>query len=209
MKSRYSEIMDRIEVTDDMRSRILSNIQAADIPPETQRKVISFPIGSYLSVAACLVILLVGAFTLSRIWTPEPPIVQDMFAIVEVPALQELSEAVGFEVHDIIGLPFEVKETLYTAYGHDLAQIEYRGDTQSAIYRKSVGSEDNSGDYTDYPEAEEISAGGCNLTLKGENGLYVLAIWQNGDYAYSLSLSEGITSEALTELLLQTNSING
>lgn len=209
MKSRYSEIMDRIEVTDEMRGRILSNIQAADIPPEKQRKVISYPVRAYLSAAACLVILLVGAFTLRRVWIPEPPIAQDVFTVVEVPTLQELSEAVGFEVHEITGLPFEVKETLYTAYGHDLAQIEYRGDTQSAIYRKSVGSEDNSGDYTDYPEAQEISAGGCNLTLKGENGLYVLAIWQSGDYAYSLSLSEGITGEAWTELLLQTNCING
>ena len=37
-----------------------------------------------------------------------------------------------------------------------------------------------------------------SITVKGENGIYRLAIWQRGGYSYSLSLEKG--AEAATFL---------
>ena len=42
MKKRYNEIMDRIEVTDEMRARVLNNLQDADLMKHTQPKVVGF-----------------------------------------------------------------------------------------------------------------------------------------------------------------------
>ena len=36
-----------------------------------------------------------------------------------------------------------------------------------------------------------FTAAGCTVTLKGETGSYTLAIWTDGNYSYSLSLSSG------------------
>ncbi len=55
----------------------------------------------------------------------------------------------------------------------------------------SVGTEDHSGDWNEYPAQQTITAAGCTVTLKGETGSYTLAIWTDGNYSYSLSLSSG------------------
>ena len=52
----------------------------------------------------------------------------------------------------------------------------------------SVGAEDHSGDWN---AQQTITAAGCTVTLKGETGSYTLAIWTDGNYSYSLSLSSG------------------
>ena len=60
-----------------------------------------------------------------------------------------------------------------------------------ACLRQSVGAEDHSGDWNEYPAQQTITAAGCTVTLKGETGSYTLAIWTDGNYSYSLSLSSG------------------
>lgn len=40
---------------------------------------------------------------------------------------------------------------------------------------------------------DEILVESINVTLKGNEETYTLATWTDGEYAYSLSLSEGIS----------------
>lgn len=107
---------------------------------------------SIFSVAACFAILLVGALTLPNMLNQVPSgneVLTPGADIAEVSTPEELSDAVGFEVSDITCLPFEVQERTYTAYWEELAEIEYRGEGQTAVFRKSLGQDDNSGDYTE------------------------------------------------------------
>lgn len=203
MKRQYDEIMEKIEVTDEMRARILSHLQAVDIQQKPHSKIVVFPaVKRYLSVAACLAILLTGTFALSRLWNREPPNeVAAVPNIVEAKSIEELSKLVGFDVTDIAELPFETEKVTYTAYW-SLAEIEYQGDGQSATFHKSVGDTDNSGDYTVYDKADEIQIGGITVTLKGNGGTYTLAIWSDGEYAYSLNMTVGLTAEKWSELIL-------
>lgn len=39
----------------------------------------------------------------------------------------------------------------------------------------------------------ELEANGTTVTLKGDAGQYTLAIWKDGSYSYSLSLSDGLS----------------
>ena len=55
----------------------------------------------------------------------------------------------------------------------------------------SVGTEDHSGDWNEYPAQESLTVNGCAVTLKGERDSYTLGIWSDGTYSYSLSLSAG------------------
>lgn len=199
MKKRYDEIMDKIEVTDEMRTRILNNLQEVDLAKHSQPKVVQFSsVKKYLSVAACFAILLLGVLTLPGLLDcgPQQPaeVLNPGVDIVDVATLEELSEMVDFEVKEVTGLPFTPEQESYTAFGKDMAQITYEGEGKTCTFRKSVGSEDNSGDYNAYYAVEEISAGEVTATLKGNDDSFTLAIWSDGAFSYSLRLSDGLTA---------------
>lgn len=120
------------------------------------------------------------------------PLVIENNDIVEVSSVEELSKTVGFEVSEPGNLPFKPKSVVYTAYWAEMAEIIYINDEQTASFRKGIGSDDVSGDYNSYELTSEISVNDINATLKGNGETYTLAIWTDGEFAYSLSLSEGI-----------------
>lgn len=198
----YDEIMDKIEVTPEMRQRVLRRVAAEDIAP-AKPKVLRFPkLNQYLSAAACLVLIIAGAAALPRLIHPQPPgYVQVVPQIEEVASLDELSALTGFDVDEGFVLPFEPQETTYCSFWKELAQIQYSGQGQSATYRQSAGAADNSGDYTAYGDVAEITAGGLSVTLKGDGGVYVLAVWTDGAFSYSLRLSQGVPAAQWLDIL--------
>ena len=189
----YDELMDKIEVTPEMRQRVLRRVTSEDIAP-AKPKVVSFPkLKKYLSAAACLALVIAGAAALPRLTQPQPPgNVQVVPQIEEAASLDELSTLTGFDVGVGFVLPFEPEETTYCSYWNELAQIQYSGQGQTATYRQSAGTADNSGDCTAYGDVDGITAGGLSVTLKGDGGLYVLAVWTDGTFSYSLRLSQGV-----------------
>lgn len=205
MKKRYDEVMDRIEITDEMRGRILGNIQSMDIAVMPERKVIPLTnIKKYVSVAACLGVLLAGALVaghMTGIFRPDDPNVAVVNGIAEVDTLEQLAAAVGFDVEELNALPFEAESTAYTSYWNELAEITYTGGGQTAAFRKSKGTENNSGDYNTYPAVKEIKAGPLTATLKGGGETYVLAAWSADGYAYSIRLSKGISESEWRDLI--------
>jgi len=205
LRKKYEEIMDRIEVTPEMRQRVLANVQQA---ARSQRpKVIPLRWWKqYAALAACLAIVLIGTFVYPALRrTPgieEPSDVQSVSPIEECANVEELAEKVGFSVSQPSGFPFEVKRVQFTSYFGELAQVEYSGaDGESAVYRMSVGTEDNSGRYDSYDTVTDTEVSGLSVTLKGADGLYVLAIWTDGKYSYSLWLSQGVTEAAFAALI--------
>lgn len=71
MSKSYDEIMEEIQVTDEMRDRILQNIAKTDIQKESsgKRKTRFYQWQKYSLTAACLALLLVGAAALPRLWS--------------------------------------------------------------------------------------------------------------------------------------------
>lgn len=204
----YKEIMSRVQVTDAMRSRILSRL--AHTPSGSPRR--RAPIlRRSLAAAACLAVILAGFSLLPRITSPQPletpssslaalPTLQD------VPSVEALSTLVGFPVSDLTGLPFPVETRTYTAYGEALAQIRCEGGSQWALFRKSAGTEDNSGDYTAYAVQHTYHLDGYTVTLKGDvEDRYVLALWTNGSYSYSLRLSSALEQDDWDQLITQNS----
>ena len=177
---KYDELMDKIEVTDAMRARILRNVSAA-APKKT-------PVRRYALLAACLAVVLLGAVCVPK--------------LVEVASAAALADAVGFPAAEAAELPFDVEETTYTSYWGELAEICYAGGGQIADLRTSAGTEDNSGDYTDYPAVTELTVGTVTAELRGEAAeRYTLAVGTDGQYAYSLRLSDGQSTEVWQRLL--------
>ena len=188
--TKYDEVMEKLEVTPEMRARILQNVETQMAEPRKKPN----RLRRFAALAACLAILLVGAMALPKfISSPVPEESETMIAngMVEVTSKEELSEAVGFPVKSAQSLPFFPQSIYYTSYWGEMAQIDYANGGSTACFRQSLGEEDNSGDWDEYPAKESFTVNGCAVTLKGEADSYTLAIWSDGTYSYSLSLSAG------------------
>lgn len=208
MKKRYDEIMEKIEVTEEMRSRILQNIQQADITPHA--KIVRFPSArKYLSLAACLAILFVGVLTVPSRLNPEQGNESEPLApgsdIVTVSSAKELSDSVGFEIKDIPTLPFSVENVTYTVYWQELAQISYSGEGQTLTFRKSADEGDNSGNYIVYENIVEKTIDGNTLLLKGDGDTYSLVLWESDGYSYSLYFENGVQESDCIDVYIQVD----
>lgn len=205
-KNPYRELMEQVNLTPEARERILTNVQQADLSPQPE-KVVPFPRRRqtwrrWASLAACLVVVVAALFAvpLLREQPDTAPPVQVLPPFRQVDSLDALSEAVGFPVTEPAALPFDLVNTTYTAYDEGLAEITYTGpDGQTATYRQSCGTEDNSGDYNLYPDTQALPE--QNATLKGQDGLYTLALWTDDTYTYSLHLSSALSADAWQALL--------
>lgn len=205
MRRAYDEIMERVTVTEQMRQRILAGVKAADLGHAGSAARVPHLLRRYGAAAACAALLLVGAAVLPQYLdmqqSQRPGQVETVPRFTEVSSLAELEDTVGFTMEELTELPFPVTDTVYTAFGREMAEIRYCGETETAVLRKAVGIDDPSGDYTQYAEERILDVNGTCVTLKGENGQYVLALWQEGDYAWSVRLSAG-KEQALWEQLL-------
>ena len=198
--TKYDEVMEKLEVTPEMRARILRNVEAQMVEPRKKPN----RLRRFAALAACLAILLVGAAALPKLIsspTPEESETTIANGMVEVASKEELSEAVGFPVKSAQSLPFFPQSIYYTSYWGEMAQIDYANGGSMACFRQSLGEEDNSGDWSEYPAQKSLTVNGCAVTLKGEADSYTLAIWQDGTYSYSLSLSAGQPASVWAELI--------
>lgn len=205
LRKSYNEIMKKIEVTDAMRSRILQNIQTAS--PEKKPETIPFPgWKTLLAAAACFAVLLAGVSVFQGLNQPEagPPVdvVANPFTgSVEFASAEELSEAVGFPVQDLVELPLKASVKTYCALFGTMAQIEYTDGENTVIYRKSMENGDNSGDYNTYDQVETVLVGTVTVTLKGSGGKYALALWQEGEFSHSISAAPGLSRQEMLRMI--------
>jgi len=195
--------MEHIEVTDEMRDRILQNLTAEAEKPA--KKVVTFPLKRLLSVAACIAVLLVCSTMLkplSHTDSENPDELSSAVAdFVDCASAEELSEQAGFQVTDITELPFEAENISYTWCWGEFAQIEYTGSDDTVLYRKAAGNDDISGDYNEYEQVETEQIGDVTVTVKGNNGKYYLATWQADGYTYSVSDEQGIELDKFVQMI--------
>ena len=118
-----------------------------------------------------------------------------MFAPVECGSAEELSQSIGFEFSDPASLPFEAESAEYYNLFNEIAEATYHSGDMTACCRKSLGTDDNSGDFNEYPDIVTEDINGHSVTLKGSDGKYVLAVWTDGEYSYSIMLSQGQSTE--------------
>ena len=123
--------------------------------------------------------------------------------MVEVDSLAELSKSIGFSVPEVKNIPFEVTSTVYTNGWNEFAQVEYQGKSQdeAVLFRKARGTDDISGDYNTYSDVKEVTVKEVSVTLKGDDGQYKLAIWQQDGFAYSLNYEPGGSEAVFIEMI--------
>ena len=205
LTGKYNEIMSRLELSAEVRERILHSVTAGS-GEETPARGRILPISAirrYAALAACFAVVLLAVFALQRLRqsADETPEVAMPSYITEYATAEELSGSLGFPVEDVTGLPFAAEEVTYANCFASFAEIVYRSGDASVTYRKAYGSDDVSGDYNAYESIWETEIGGGAVTLKGNGGTVSLALWLQGDYTFSLSFEPGVTEEEAIAVL--------
>lgn len=115
-------------------------------------------------------------------------------------ALSEAIKAAGFELlvpEKVNGAPQSGVQTM----NDEMIQVFYGDEDNDVCLRKAPGNGDVSGDYNTYSQITTIDVNGISATLKGENNLVYLAIWNNGEYAYSISARTGMSNSDMVALV--------
>lgn len=206
--------MNKIEVDEAMRGRILSYVENLNLETEKAvksreeskiRQLRRRTVRNITAAAACIAILLVCTFAWPKLTGPGELETKESVSIangmMEVNSIDELSAAVGFPVSEVEGLLFAVENEVYTSYWDEIAQIEYTGEGETAVFRKGTGTDDVSGDYNVYSNVKEITVGANTVTLKGNTDSFTLAVWTDGDYSYSLDISSGLSEDEWAEMI--------
>lgn len=201
--AKYNEIMEYIKVTEDMQRRILKNVEKHFPGRRVRRRVWLSIIGSTAAVAVILLVINQWGYNPS-ITNPniqeQPPVEGGVYNMQEYGSADELSDAVGFTISDLTNIPFEFSKALY--YNNaGRAEIQYIGNEETLIFLKSVGTEDNSGDYNDYPLEKNVSIKNIQVTMKGKNKSICLAVWTDGEYSYSLLSENGMDERSIIRLV--------
>ena len=202
--------MGKIEVTDEMQSRILKNVGNHFSGRKSPRRKLWYPVFGGVAAAAMLMLIIrpwegsnapVGQNP--PITGNQPPLMQQGGFGEEYSSVEELSKAVGFDMFELNNLPFKAKETNYIAIDKDFAEINYSGEENSLTYRKSVGTEDNSGDYNIYDYVGKTEINKIKVTVKGEAESLKLAFWTDGKYSYSISLDKAVAQKKMKDLVME------
>lgn len=205
LKNKYQEAMDHVNVSEEIRSRVLQNLSRELSAPKKNRRIIQLPVWQQLTaVVAVFVVLLAGTITYhSSMHTTKPQQEQNlgMQGATEYSSADELETAAGFSIDPIGTIPFDVTKTEYVLYADLLAEIIYTGDDNRLTYRKSKGTEDNSGIFATYENEISIKIKGIEIQLKGSGEDFDLALWTEGGFSYSLSLDSPLTMSEWMELL--------
>lgn len=121
--------------------------------------------------------------------------------------LEEAEEMAGFTITlpEKEDLPDWIIKTDYRATKSNLIEIIYPGDEnykREIRLRKAMSDmEDISGDYNSYEKESLIEINGKKITVRINNDKIYGAIWRNGDFAYSIGISDGVSSENLEKLI--------
>lgn len=83
-----------------------------------------------------------------------------------------------------------------------LVQAAYESSDGSRILiRKAFGTEDISGDYEEYTDAQAADADGRKVTLRGNGGKIYVSVWKDGGYTYSVSTNHGLGKETVLSII--------
>ena len=201
MSKAYNEIMDKIEITSDMQTRILNNINAVDFSKK-RKALIASKIKVISTVAACIVFIVACAAVIQNnrdINEPQIDTFTPNFGSVMLDSIDELSQKAGFDVMEIT----QAGDAIISYYfrSDNVAETMYVYETNTITLSQGAGSDDISGDFNEYDKTSEVTIGNLAVTMKGNNNTVSLAIWCNEGCAFSLYSDSPLTEDEFIRLI--------
>lgn len=197
--SNYKRALNKIIVTKEMEERIMEGIKVKtnkEVRNNRKRWLIPSAVAASLAVIVCLTLFLPRLKQgdgEKQMQIPNP--------IVETSDIKQLKESMPFTIKTPTVMPTGYEVTTTSSISGTLAQIVYSNGTNDITYRMAEGTDDISGDYTNYDKVKEITVNDLNVTFKGDESGFKLASWNDGTYAYAISSSAGMEKDMMISII--------
>lgn len=119
---------------------------------------------------------------------------------VDYETLEDAAAAAGFELTAPDTLDSYPQRTVQTM-SKEMIQIFYENDEHSVLVRKAAGDSDISGDYNVYSQKGTMDVDGLTVSVRGNDGLIMVAVWSDDGYTYAVDSDAGMSAENMSELI--------
>ncbi len=152
----------------------------------------------FMAVIVLAVFIAVGNLDRKPITTGGNP-------VVTVNSLSDAEKTAGFP----ISVPQKYGDDeifTITVVNESVISVHYGSeeDVDMVIY-KGTGSEDISGDYTVYPDVQDIEYGFRSIQLQGNAGKIYLATWNDRQYSFAVRIPDGAELEEVKAVIRETH----
>ncbi len=147
-------------------------------------------------VFVVLICVLICASLLSACKKEETPVHYD--------SLEELSDAVGFDVINPEGMPDGYVLAGYYAVGDHLAQVVYVRGNEELIFAMTTLKKVEC-DFDDFDETKTVNVGGIDYEYSLADGSVRLATARRGDYTYAVYAKNGLSEEEMRLAVIGLN----
>ncbi|MCR5795994.1 MAG: hypothetical protein K6G61_11695 [Solobacterium sp.] len=107
----------------------------------------------------------------------------------------------GFELHAPDTYQ-NSEEPVYSVIAGTIVEASYHaGDKEVLNIRKAAGSDDISGDYSEYENETVLILDQLDITCRGNGGSWNLLLWTKDGYTYAVGIPDGIRTEDIAELV--------
>ncbi len=194
--NKYQQIMDHVEVTEDMRSRILKNVE------EKTKEKPRYRTEKILALAACLAVIIAGSFAYFQnqktVIQADPSVSSDGD---EIASASELTEKSGIIIKDVETISEKSDKTTYQVYPSSLVEIAYDIKGETVRFRKGEGTTALFDNAAEYPEEEKVQFNQTDAIIRGKDGLFYLAEWKDGNFSYAMEFETGKTKDEIVSLI--------
>lgn len=119
----------------------------------------------------------------------------------EYKSVAEAKSAVGFEAKIPTKLPQGYELAYIGTISDETFELTYENGENEITYRTAKGKDDISGDYNVYKETKNIKAGKLDVLFRA-NAETASAVWQDGDFTFSVYADKAITEKEMTDIIL-------
>ena len=112
--------------------------------------------------------------------------------VVSYDEIEEAKENVEFDVYFPEVIEAYGDREISVIDDNTFEAIYHFGDKTLTMRKSSIENKDISGTNESFENTETLYVNNLEITVKGNNNLYNLALWTNNGYSYSVYFSEGI-----------------
>lgn len=121
---------------------------------------------------------------------------------VDYNSVDELKENVNINAK----IPNTIKNYKSFAYSlafSSMAEVQYSNGSDNILYRFEKGEnfEDISGDYNSYANIQKIIVNNVEISIKGNEDTYNVAVWYKNGVNYSISSEQGLKKEDIKNII--------
>lgn len=118
--------------------------------------------------------------------------------------IADAEKIAGFTVTLPEKMPKDYVKKTIQAIKDNMVQVFYENGEKKLLVRKAKGSQDISGDYSQYSENSTMTVDGLQVSTRGNNGKVNVATWVNGEYTYSVGLYKdepGLDTDTIKDIV--------